>query len=38
MNCLECKNYWSSDIDELMCHWCPYLEAKKEKKENDEIK
>lgn len=26
MDCLKCSNYWKTDVDELMCEFCPYLE------------
>ena len=35
MNCLKCKNYWTTDIDELMCEFCPYSGEYKETKESE---
>jgi hypothetical protein len=35
MNCLKCPNYWNTNIDELMCEFCPYSGKHKEKESED---
>ena len=35
MDCLKCGNYWTTDVDELMCEFCPYSGKYKEKESAD---
>jgi hypothetical protein len=36
MDCLKCGNYWTTDVDELMCEFCPYTKEFQEKEKKDE--
>lgn len=35
MNCLKCDNYWKTDIDELMCEFCPHCKGNQSKEREE---